>query len=246
MSDRLLFTERSLSKRSATPTEREKVRRQSQVRAPRLSPVERRSQLLQQAIAVCAQKGIGRARPIEVASAAGVSESTVYAYFQTRSEMIQAVLGEVEHFYMENNERFLAGSDIPVPELILGLGAAFSESVESHPDHARVWLDWSNSIGEMIFSRYLEYQERVVQLVTATLQRGRVDGTVANDIVAEDAARILYMSAQMVVQLKLTGRPSNDVNRFLISTTRAVIGRPVRSEDLPQQLIDRLEDVHLS
>lgn len=209
-------------------------------RAPRLAPDERRAQLLQCAIGVFARRGIAWARPTEVAEAAGVSESTVFVYFPTRDDLVQTVLDEVERFYMRNNERYLGDSATPVPATILGLGAAFSESVDSHPHHARIWLDWSNSVGDAIFSRYLNYQERVVQMVTSTVQRGQAEGSVADDVIPQDAARILYMSAQMVVQMKLTGKSPQDVLRFLISATRAVVGRSILSSDIPAQLLKRL------
>ena len=171
---------------------------------------------------VFARRGIAAARPAEVADAAGVSESTVFVYFATRDELVCAVLDEVERFYMEKNHRFLSELAIPAPASILRLGATFADSVDSHPDHARVWLDWSNSVGDTIFPRYLDYQERVIEMVTSTLRRGWAEGAVSQDVVPEDAARILYSSAQMVVQMKLTGQSQDHVNRFLISSVSRI------------------------
>jgi len=205
-------------------------------RASRLAPDARRAQLLEVAIRVFARRGLSNARPAEVATKGGVSESTVFAYFATRDELVQAVLDEVARFYMQNNTRYLQEQTSSVPATILALGVAFRDSVDSHPDHARVWLDWSNSVGEAIFGRYLDFQERVVELVTSTLVRGRAEGSVAEDVDASDAARMLYMAAQMVVQLKITGNPSREVNRFLVSATRAVVGRPIDLRDVPEEI----------
>jgi TetR/AcrR family hemagglutinin/protease transcriptional regulator len=211
---------------------------QPRPRAPRLSPDQRRSQLLQHAIEQCAKHGISHARPVDVAKAAGVSESTVFVYFKTRAELIQAVLGEVDQFYMRNNRKYLIGFAGSVPQAILSLGAAFSAAVETHPNHAQVWLSWSQHLGDQTFSLYSKYQEVVVRLVADLLRRGQADQSVADDIVPEDSARMLYMAAQMVVQMQLTGKPAREVDRFLISATRAVIGRHLRIDDIPRQLLD--------
>jgi TetR/AcrR family hemagglutinin/protease transcriptional regulator len=219
---------------------------QARKRAPRLSPDQRRTQLLGCAMRVFAHRGIAWARPAEVAAAAGVSESTVFVYFITRDDLVAAVLDEIERFYMEKNRHFLAAAPFPAPQAILQLGAAFAESVDSHPHHARVWLDWSNSSGEAIFPRYLDYQEQVIRLVTSTLQRGRAEGSVAADVIPEDAARILYGAAQMVVQLKLTGSSAATVGRFLVSATRAVIGCPVDDDAIPQRVKKMLSAPALS
>lgn len=202
-------------------------------RAARLAPAERKNQLLQHAIADSAESGLAHLRPVDVAAAAGVSEATVFSYFKTRDELIQAVLDRVEDFYTEQIQQFLCGQDDTASRAILSLGAAFAASVNSHPDYARIWLDWSNRFGETTFPRYQRYEQRVLGLIVEVLKRGLDDGTVADDIVPEDSARILYSSAQMVVQLKLTGEPAAKVDRFLISATRATIGRPLQPDDIP-------------
>jgi TetR/AcrR family hemagglutinin/protease transcriptional regulator len=140
------------------------------------------------------------------------------------------VVAEVARFYLEMDRRFLEEADLPVPETIVALGRAFAESVDSHPDHARVFLDWSNSVGDEIFPRYLAFQEQVIAMLTEALRRGRENGFVAVDVIPEDAGRIVFAAAQMVVQLKLTGTEASRIDRFLISLTRAAVGHPVRED----------------
>ena len=58
----------------------------------RLPPEERRAQLLEIAIDVFAERGLGAARHAEIAERAGVAVSTVFAYFETREALVDAVL----------------------------------------------------------------------------------------------------------------------------------------------------------
>lgn len=64
-------------------------------RAARLAPEERRALLTEARIHVFARRGIGAARPTDVATDAGVSEATVYVYFPTRDDLVTAVLDVV-------------------------------------------------------------------------------------------------------------------------------------------------------
>ena len=68
-------------------------------RARRLSPTERRTQLLTCALRVFARRGLGEARHAEIAKEAGVSIPAVFFYFPTRADLVDAVLCEVERFY---------------------------------------------------------------------------------------------------------------------------------------------------
>ena len=67
-------------------------------RRTRLSPNARSRQLMDHAISVFAQRGIGRASHAEIAERAHVSVATVFNYFRTREELVDAVLSEVESY----------------------------------------------------------------------------------------------------------------------------------------------------
>ena len=66
-----------------------------QRRRTRLSPDERNRQLMAHAIAVFARRGLGRAGHAEIAERAGVSVATVFNYFNTREDLVDAVLTEI-------------------------------------------------------------------------------------------------------------------------------------------------------
>ncbi|MEW6301150.1 MAG: TetR/AcrR family transcriptional regulator, partial [Thermodesulfobacteriota bacterium] len=182
-------------------------------RARRLPPAERRAQLLACALRVFARRGLGEARHAEIAKEGGVSLSSVFFYFPTRAALVGAVLDEVERFYLTMAEQIHEGG-LPVPRVLWEHAVVFAESVDSHPDYARVWLDWSTAIRDEVWPRYLGFQERLVSVLRRTVARGQREGAFAADVDAEDVARFLVSSAHMVAQMKFTRCAPERVERF--------------------------------
>ena len=176
------------------------------------------------ALRVFASRGMLAARHAEIATAAGVSVSAVFFYFPTRAALVEAVVAEVDAFYGTLVEQSLAG-DVPAPDALLRLARAFAASVDSNPDHARLWLDWSTAFGDESWPRYRAFQERVVRLIAAAIARGQRDNTVAPDVDPEDEALLMMGAAYIVVQMKITKRPPADVERFLRTLVRSTVGR---------------------
>ncbi len=195
----------------------------SRARAARLPQEERRQQLLDCALRVFADQGIGAARHAAVAAEAGVALSTAFHYFPTREDLVSAVLDEVERFYVALAER-VHTANRPAPELLLAHVAAFADSVDTHEHHARVWLNWSSAIRGEIWPRYLKLEERVIAIITGSIERGQREGTLSNAAPARDGARIMIGAGYMIAQMKLSGRPRAEVDRFLASLVRSLAG----------------------
>jgi len=204
----------SRAKRTVRPRER----------APRLDPGTRRALLLATALRVFAARGMLVARHAEIAEEAGVSVSAVFFYFPTRAALVDAVVAEVDDLYTTLVADALA-ADLPVPEALLRLARNFAAAVDTHPDHARVWLDWSTAFGDDSWSRYRTFQERLVRLMADAIARGQRAGSVAPDLEPEGEALLLIGAAYIVVQMKITRRPAADVERFLRTLVRSTVGR---------------------
>jgi TetR/AcrR family transcriptional regulator, hemagglutinin/protease regulatory protein len=192
-------------------------------RARRLLPAERRAQLLTCALRVFARRGLGEARHAEIAKEAGVAVPTVFFYFPTRNELVSAVLDEVERFYIELAEQ-AHRRDLPAQQILLQHAVAFAESVDTHPDHARVWLDWSTAIRDEVWPRYIDFQGKLVRILEKTIRRGQRKGTFAADVDAEDAALLGFSAAHMVAQMKFLRRAPEKVERFMRAVVRSVLG----------------------
>jgi TetR/AcrR family hemagglutinin/protease transcriptional regulator len=204
----------------------EKTPPRARKRAARLPPAERRAQLVASALRVFARLGLGATRHADIATAARVSLPAVFHYFPTREALVRAVLDELERFYLTMMEEAVAATaGTTARDTLLAHGLDFARSVGTHPDHARVWLDWSTAVRDQLWRRYLVLSRQVDRGVTATIRRGKGDGSVAADVVPEDAARLFVAAAYAVVQMKLAGLSDAKVARFLASAVRAVVGR---------------------
>jgi TetR/AcrR family hemagglutinin/protease transcriptional regulator len=179
--------------------------------------------LLACALRVFARRGLGEARHAEIAQEAGVSLSSVFFYFPTRPALVRAVLDEVDRFYLDMAKR-THERDLLVPQILLEHALTFTESVDTHSDYARVWLDWSTAIRDEVWPRYLDFQERLVQIIAQTISRGQREGTLAADVDPEDTALLLISAAHMVAQMKFTQRAPEKIESFLRTLMRAATG----------------------
>ena len=191
------------------PTTRTEARRTRR----RLPPAERRAQLLECALEVFARRGFGRAGHAEIAEAAGVAVSTVFLYFPSRSELIEAVLAEVGRFYLDLAMR-VHDQDLPCREILALHRLAFHESVDSQPHYARIALDWSTAVREELWPLYMEFTDELVKNHVRTIVRGQQEGDVPESVDPETSARMLIGTAQMTAQMKLTGTPPEQLDRI--------------------------------
>lgn len=198
-------------------------------RAPRLQPEARREQLLACALRVFARRGIGEGRHAEIAQEARVAVPTVFAYFPTRKALVDAVLEEVARFYLEMTRRIHSRRDLAASEVLLLHAREFSASVSTHEEYARVWLDWSTSIREGIWPRYLEFQREVVREVAATIRRGQREGSLRKGLDANFAALFVVGAAHMVAQLQFSHQPPRVLEGFVRTLLESVTAQPDRT-----------------
>ena len=171
---------------------------------------------------VFARRGLGGARHSEIAKEAQVSVPTVFFYFPTREALVKAVLEEVARF-LTAMVSSIHDSPGPAPEAVLALTKAFADSVDTHPDYVRVWLDWSTAIREEIWPLYLEFEDNVVSIIADRIRRWqRARGM--SDEEAEDDARLVVGSAHMIAQMKFTRCAPEKVDRFLRTLVRSTLG----------------------
>ncbi|MBM4334913.1 MAG: TetR/AcrR family transcriptional regulator [Deltaproteobacteria bacterium] len=195
----------------------------ARTRASRLDPSERRARLLAHALGVFGRRGLAAGRHAEIARESGVAVSTVFVYFPTRAELVGAVLDEVEQFYVGMVERVLA-LELPAPRVLLALATAFADSVDEHPEYARLWLEWSAAIRDEVWPRFIAFQDRLTARVARIVERGKSEGTVAASVDAEEDARVIVAAAPVVAQMKFSGRSPEQVARFLRTVVETTLG----------------------
>ncbi|MEX2481600.1 MAG: TetR/AcrR family transcriptional regulator [Gammaproteobacteria bacterium] len=192
----------------------------------RLPPAARRRQLLAFALEVFARRGIGEARHAEIAREAGMSVPTVFNYFPTREVLVLEVLDEVGRFILEDILRPIQDEQVPAPEVLRATALAFAGAIESHPHHARVWLDWSTAVRDDVWLRYLEFQDAVFALLAATTERGKREGSLPAELDVAAAVRLLVGSAHMIAQMQFAGMPPARVQEFIAFIIEGFIFRP--------------------
>jgi TetR/AcrR family hemagglutinin/protease transcriptional regulator len=188
----------------------------------RLPPEERRAQLLSIAIDVFADRGIGAARHAEIAERAGVAVSTVFVYFPTREELVDAVLDEVADFFLRAAER-LHGQEKGCVEILRDVGNAFLDFVQTHRSQAIVWLEWGAAVREDIWPRYRTFTESIVAITRRTLDRGQAEGCVPANRDLESLARLFASSSQSIARLQLSDVDPETVERFQETVLRSIV-----------------------
>ncbi len=197
----------------------------------RMNPDDRRAQLLDCGLVVFARLGIGRGSHAEVAREAGVSVATAFNYFPSREHLVDKILGHVDQFLTA----MVAESGRPgqsAPDALYNLVRAFSDAADTHPDIIRVWLEWSTSIRDETWPKYLDFQERVIEGICNVIRRGKLDGTVAADVDPEDAARIIVGDAHMVALMHFSHQAAN-MDRFLHHMVESALKIPSQNAALP-------------
>lgn len=191
----------------------------------RLTPEARREQLLDCALTVFAERGLGRAGHASIAEAAGVSVPTVFHYFPTREALVDAVLERVEGFFLVLAEDVYA-EDGPMPERLVAHGQAFLEAARTHPAYIRVWLDWSTAIREHVWPRYLAFQERLVELVSTAIDEGRTRGEIPAQVQPGSAARLFVGNAHMAAVMMFAPESELDLEEHVRNAVGTLLARP--------------------
>lgn len=195
----------------------------TRMRANRMSPQDRRAQILSRAVEVFARRGLERAAHAEIAREAKVAVPTVFAYFRTRADLTRGVLDAIVRFYTEmTDEHFRV--EIPAARALFDNAIAFAASVDRRSDYARVLLEWSSAVREEIWPLFLEFHAAMVARIEATIRRGQREGDIDADLDAENAALMLVGSAHLVLQMKFTQYPPEKLHRFLLALMRGALG----------------------
>ncbi len=186
-------------------------------RASRLTPEARKAQLIEVAIGVFAEAGIGHANHSAVATQAGVSLASVFAYFPTHEDLARAVLTEVSRFMLDElvqaNQRGERSARLAIEHTLIG----FAKMID-HPKqraYAKVWFDWSTATREQTWPLYLEHHRKVLKIFEATLRRGKRNGDVSPTVNEKDAAWVLVGVGHMIAHMKFAGESRVRITRTI-------------------------------
>lgn len=192
----------------------------------RLPPEERKRLLLDYAVEAFAARGIGRGGHTEIAEMGGVSVATVFNYFNTREDLVDAVLTEVDSYLIGLAEEVYAQGDEPL-EAVANHIKAFLKVCEDKPAYVKVWLEWSCSIREDIWPQYLEFQNKLLALISKQIDKAIKNGDLAPGLPASERARWLLGNSQMLVSMVFdpSGKPPRGMHQMVERGIAHILGK---------------------
>lgn len=216
-----------VNKQKKGAAQRKATVEKSRNRAIRMAPEERRAQLLESALSVYAEKGLGDATHSDLAQKSGVAVPTTFHYFPTKDDLTSAVLAEVSRFLIEDVVESRYEETADATETLTDILMAFCDSIDSNPDHIRVWLEWSVAVRGDIWQKYLEFYHQALRGVTMVTERGLRDGSIRTNVNVEVASRVIVGGAHMVAQMKFADCSRETISETCSSLVQGCLGSQV-------------------
>jgi len=161
----------------------------STVRRPRRLPAaERRKQIVQAVIEVVAEHGVPGATVSRIATAANVSEGTLYVYFESRDEMLMAALDSI---FVEMSGLIDSSEETDALERLRDIGRRHSELMKTERGgFALPWVEFI-AAGPQVGLReaVAQTQTRAFGKMLAIVEQGQAEGTIRRDL---DARRLTW------------------------------------------------------
>lgn len=178
----------------------------------RLPPEERKKQLLEIAVEVFADRGISVARHAEIADRAGVSVATIFFYFPSREALVDAVLNETERVFVDLPEIIDVDPGIKVIRQLL---LNFMAYIEKYPNHSRILFEWSASIRDDVWPRFLKLQDQLIESMAEQIAEERIEQPTEGSATPKEISRLLMGVAYTLYIMKFSGKSTQEIGRFI-------------------------------
>ncbi|GAB4280263.1 MAG: fatty acid metabolism transcriptional regulator FadR [Candidatus Promineifilaceae bacterium] len=181
---------------------------------------ERTAQIIEAAVTAFSRLGFDRTRMDDIAQEAGVSKGTLYLYFNSKDEIITAVLDQFLNEEMADFAAHLADPG-PVSEKLRGIILQMMADTEAMMSrYLSVWLEFYAVASRegLLRTKMQQFMQQFVTLFAALLQEG-VDKGEFRPVVVHDVA--LVMMAQLEGFLLLWAVDPAAVN-LMVATETAV------------------------
>ncbi len=189
-------------------------------RAARMDPMGRQRQLLSTAMQLCSQEGIANTNHAKVAEAAGVSTPTVFLYFPTRLDLLNAVLDEVEQYLLELVDRS-SESKNNSNEKLIAIVRAYSDAIDNDSAYARIFLNWGAAATDQTWQKFLLFQDRLLEKFERIVKDGKKSGEVGETVNPVWAAHLICGAGTIIAQMKFRGLAAAEIEGFFNALVRA-------------------------
>jgi AcrR family transcriptional regulator len=157
-------------------------------RPRRLPPAERRRQIVQAVIEVVAEHGVPEATVSRIAGAAGVSEGTLYVYFDSREAMLMAALDSI---FVEMAGLIDSSEETNALERLRDIGRRHAELMKTERGgFALPWVEFIAAGPQVgIREAVAQTQTRAFGKMLEIVERGQAEGTIRRDL---DSRRLTW------------------------------------------------------
>lgn len=187
----------------------------------RLSPEDRKAQLLRCSISAFADHGVARATHAHVAKRAGVSVTAVHSYFRARKDLVAATLSAVESYLLA----ITASADalkLSAHEALTVMVTGFDQAAQDNPDVIKVWLDWSTGFRADVWPRYLQMQEHLHSHARRALARGKRRNELSPLLNVKAAARLFVGGGHTVALMRFAGASAGEIEVLIDHLVKSV------------------------
>ena len=154
---------------------------------------KRRRELLQIAYRMFLSRGYENTSVDEIIEAAGIAKGTFYYYFQSKEQMLEAVIGMMIEAEAEAARQVLA-SELPVPQKIAGIIASARPNQDERPIEEALNRPENLLMHSKIREQLLE---AMVPLLSETVEEGVRGGLFACDHIPERVRMLLILSSEL-------------------------------------------------
>jgi len=173
----------------------------------RLNAAVRHKQLVNIAISVSANKGLGQARHAEIADIAGVAISTVFFYFPTVNDLNNAIIDEIEEMLQTVSiENLLDEIDADDPVAVIDKQLELIEkTVGNINDYLVIYNQWSCSPNNPLWPRYLKARDKQIEVSKKFLKKASKTLSSQADCDLEPTAIIFAHLHKLLLTMKWSG-----------------------------------------
>ncbi|MEO7003356.1 MAG: TetR/AcrR family transcriptional regulator [Ktedonobacterales bacterium] len=157
---------------------------------------ERRSQILEAALTVFADKGLHDARMEDIASKAGVSKGLVYLYYKSKDAVIEALLRSLFTLELHNIQAMLKGTD-SIGERLLRITRTFATEFDRFVVAQPLMLEFyalaarHRSVREFMTGALEEIRGLFAELIRQGVEQGEFRATTNPDEAAMTVIALL-------------------------------------------------------
>ena len=183
-------------------------------------PSERRTQILEAAREVLAQKGFEATTVSEIVAKAGVAQGTFYLYFPSKVSLVEALCEEMLAEILEAARAAIASAEGFAAALEAGVREVFAKS-ESYQDVLEIINARMGFLG--VPGELAKLDEPYYQLVAALIAQGQASGEVRADVNPDLSARLVVGLIERATEDCFLYRPELPKEPYIAEVTRFVV-----------------------